>query len=86
MVEQAPGKICGPLERGPHTRAGFLAGLVTLWGTHAGAVCEDMSWEGLTLDLFMEHCLPWEGSAPEQRKSVWSPSHEEESQNHRITE
>ena len=29
----------GPVERGAHTEAGLLAGLVTPWGTHAGAVC-----------------------------------------------
>ncbi|GAB0186311.1 hypothetical protein GRJ2_001096400 [Grus japonensis] len=38
-LEQAPGRTCGPMERGAHTRAGLLAGLVTPWGTHAGAVC-----------------------------------------------
>jgi len=31
--------LAGPVERGAHTRAGFLAGLVTLWGIHAGAAC-----------------------------------------------
>ena len=29
----------GPVERGAHAEAGLLAGLVTPWGTHAGAVC-----------------------------------------------
>ncbi|GAB0182867.1 hypothetical protein GRJ2_000752000 [Grus japonensis] len=28
-----------PMERGAHARADLLAGLVTPWGTHAGAVC-----------------------------------------------
>ena len=32
-LEQAPGRTCGPVERGAHTRAGLLAGLVTPWGT-----------------------------------------------------
>jgi len=39
MLEQAPGRTCGPVERGTHTGAGLLAGLVTPWGTHAGAAC-----------------------------------------------
>ena len=38
-LEQDPGRSCGPVERGAHAGAGFLAGLVTPWGTHAGAVC-----------------------------------------------
>ncbi|GAB0187950.1 epimerase family protein SDR39U1 [Grus japonensis] len=38
-LEQAPGRTCGPVERGAHARAGLLAGLVTPWGTHAGTVC-----------------------------------------------
>jgi len=31
--------LAGPVERGAHTGAGLLAGLVTPWGTHAGADC-----------------------------------------------
>jgi len=58
VLEQAPGRTCGPVERGAHAGAGLLAGLVTLWGptleqpvpeglhpvggTHAGAVCEEL--------------------------------------------
>jgi len=38
-LEQAPARTCGPMERGAHTGAGLLAGLVTPWGTHAGAAC-----------------------------------------------
>ena len=38
-LEQAPGRTCGPAERRAHAGAGLLAGLVTPWGTHAGAVC-----------------------------------------------
>jgi len=37
--EQVPGRTCGLMERGAQARAGLLAGLVTLWGTHAGAAC-----------------------------------------------
>jgi len=29
MLEQAPRRICGPMERGAHTGAGYLAGLLT---------------------------------------------------------
>jgi len=36
MLEQAHARTCGPVERGAHTRAGLLAGLVTPRGTHAG--------------------------------------------------
>ena len=39
MLEQAPGRTCGPIERGAHGGAGLLAGLVTPWGTHTGAAC-----------------------------------------------
>ena len=37
-----------PLERGAHAGAGLLAGLVTLWGTHAGAVHEELQPVGRT--------------------------------------
>ena len=39
MLEQAPARTCGPVERAAHTGAGFLAGLVSSQGTHTGAVC-----------------------------------------------
>jgi len=39
VLEQAPGRTCGPRERGPQARAGLLAGLVTSRGIHAGAAC-----------------------------------------------
>jgi len=38
VLEKAPARTCGPVERGAHARARLLAGLVTPWGTHAGAV------------------------------------------------
>ncbi|GAB0187278.1 hypothetical protein GRJ2_001193100 [Grus japonensis] len=63
-LEQAPGRTCDPMERGAHTGAGLLAGLVTLWGptleqsvpeglhlmeeTHAGAVHEELQPVGRT--------------------------------------
>lgn len=34
----APGRTCDPVERGPHSRVGLLAGLVMLCVTHNGAV------------------------------------------------
>jgi len=39
VLEQTPGRTCGPVERAGHAGAGLLAGLVTLWGFHAGAAC-----------------------------------------------
>ena len=38
-LEQAPARICGPVESGAHAQAGLLTGLVTHWGTYIGAVC-----------------------------------------------
>jgi len=38
MLKQAPGRSCGPKERGAHAGAGLLAGLVSPWGTRTGAV------------------------------------------------
>jgi len=35
--EQGPARTCRSMERGTHAKAGLLAGLVTLWGTHAEA-------------------------------------------------
>jgi len=48
VLEQAPGRTYGPMGRGAHTGAGLLAGLVTLWGTHPGAVCERLFSMGRT--------------------------------------
>lgn len=39
MVERAPGRTCGPIDRGAQAGAGFLAGLTTPRGTNAEAVC-----------------------------------------------
>jgi len=39
MLEQAPGRACGPVERGAHTWAGLLVVLVNPLGIHTGAVC-----------------------------------------------
>jgi len=46
MLEQAPGRACGPVERGTHSREGLLSGLVTPWDTHGGAAC---SWRSAPL-------------------------------------
>jgi len=64
VLEQAPARTCGPVQRGAHTGAGFLAGLVTPWGptleqpvpeglhpmgrTHTGAVHEELQPVGRT--------------------------------------
>lgn len=42
MLEQAPGRTCGPLERRAHIGAGFLAEFVSLQRTHAGVVLEGL--------------------------------------------
>jgi len=63
-VEQAPGRTCGPVERGAHAGAGLLAGLICRRGptleqsvpeglhpmarNHAGAVCEELQSMGST--------------------------------------
>jgi len=39
VLEQAPSRTCGPMERGAYAGAGLLAGPVTPWGTYTGAVC-----------------------------------------------
>jgi len=39
VLEQAPAMTYATMERGAHAGAGLLAGLVTPWGTHAGAAC-----------------------------------------------
>jgi len=61
VLEQAPGRTCGPVQRGAHAGAGLVAGLVTPWGTHAGAVHEELQpMGGTTLENFVEDCLLWE--------------------------
>ncbi|GAB0188839.1 hypothetical protein GRJ2_001349200 [Grus japonensis] len=64
MLEQVPGRTCGPVERGAHARAGF-----------AGRTCdpvgdptlEQFAPEGLhpveetMLEQFVKDCSPWEG-------------------------
>lgn len=75
-------------EGGSLAGAGLLAGLMTPWQTHAGAVCSQRSapcgrdtrwrgaWEGLTLE-FVQDCLLWEGphtGEEDQGKSVRSPA------------
>jgi len=48
MLEQASGRTCDSMERGAHAGPGLLAGLVTLRGTHTGAVCEELQPMGRT--------------------------------------
>ena len=68
MLEQAPARTCGPVERGVHTGAGLQAGLVTSWGhTLEQPVPEGLhQWEGPMLGQFMQSCSPWEGLALEK--------------------
>lgn len=40
MLEQAPGRICGPVEKAALGGACFLLGPVIPWRTHVGAVPE----------------------------------------------
>lgn len=53
MLEHTPVRICGPVEKGTHTGAGLLAGLVS-WG---GGVLEQAVPEGLP---------PMEGTCTEE--------------------
>ncbi|GAB0192340.1 L-threonine dehydratase catabolic TdcB-like [Grus japonensis] len=68
-LEQAPGRTCGPVERGAHARAGLLAGLVDPVGD---PMLEQFAPEGLhpmeetTLEQFMKDCSPWERLTLEQ--------------------
>jgi len=56
-MEQAPGRTCGPMERGAHTGAGFLAGGPTQWSSQFLKDCS--LWEGPTLVKFVRGCLLW---------------------------
>jgi len=80
-LEQASGRSCGPMERGAHPGAGLLAGLVTLWGAHAGAACswrtaphgKDPRWSSSWRTVSCGRDLTLE-----QGRSVRSPPPEEE--------
>lgn len=77
VLEQAPGRSCGSMERGACAGASLLAGLVTPQGptvnqpdpeglhsmekTHAGADHKELR-QGLTLEKLVEDCLLWEAS------------------------
>jgi len=39
MMQQAPARTCGSMERGAYAGEGLLEGLVIPWGTHAAAAC-----------------------------------------------
>jgi len=64
-LEQASARTCKPMERGAHTGAGLLAGLVT---PCCSSLClKDFSpWERLMLEQFVKNCSPWEGPTLEQ--------------------
>lgn len=62
LLEQAPGRTRGLMERGAHPGEGFLAGLVTLEGTHTEAVCEELHPMEVThIRGIFQVCLPWKG-------------------------
>lgn len=55
---QAPGWTCGPMEGGVHTEEGFLAGLLTMQGTHcwSSTILKDcMLWKIPILEQFMKN-------------------------------
>ena len=71
-LELAPGRSCGPVERGAHTGAGLLAGLVTPWGTHARAVHEELHPAGRTHAGAVRGGLSPVGGTPRwSRGRVW---------------
>lgn len=47
-LEQPPGRTYGFVERGTYSGESLLAELVTPWGTHTGAVHEDLQLMGRT--------------------------------------
>jgi len=60
--EPMPEQVCwqglSP-HRGPRLEQPVPQGLLPVEGTHAGAVCEELQpWKGLTLEKFVENCLP----------------------------
>jgi len=63
VLEQAPARTCGPMERGTDTGGGLLAGLVI---------------PPMLEQQFLKDCAPWEGPTLGQGKSVRSPLPEEE--------
>jgi len=54
MLEQAPARTCGPVERGAHAGAGLLARACDSVG--------DPRWSS----LFLKSCSPWQGPTLEQ--------------------
>lgn len=88
MLECVPGRSCGPMERGVHSRAGLLAdhvptleqpvpkGLHPMEETQAWAINKELQPVGRT-QKFMENSCAGDPTV-EQGKSVRSPSHEDE--------
>ena len=81
MLELAPGRTCGPVERGAHDRAGLLAGLVTPWGTPCWSslllkVCT--LWKGPVQELLVKNCSLGEGLTLEKSMEdclLWEGPH-----------
>lgn len=62
LLKQVPGRTFKLMERGIHTGAGLLAGVVTQQRTHNAAVyCCYTLWKGCTLEEFMKNCSLCEG-------------------------
>jgi len=62
-LEQAPARTCGPMERGAHAGAGFLAGLCNPLGDPrwSSLFLKDCTlWKGPMLGKFVKSCGPWE--------------------------
>lgn len=75
MLEHTPVRICGPVEKGTHTGAGLLAGLVS-WGVILEqAVPEGLiPWKRHVLRRFVKNCGLWKGLTLEglmDDYSVW---------------
>ncbi|KAJ7404996.1 hypothetical protein WISP_142411 [Willisornis vidua] len=62
VLELGPVRTCRPMEKGAHTGAGLMAGLVTPRGTHTGALflTDCAPRKGPTLEQFVKNCSPWE--------------------------
>ena len=62
-LEQAPGRTCGPMERGAHAGASFAGRTCDpagdpRWSSLCLKGCTP--WEEPTLENFMKNCTPWE--------------------------
>jgi len=87
VLEQAPARTCGPMERGAHIGTDLLAGLVTPWGTHAGAVSEELQPMGRThIGEFHGRLSPVDATPCWSRGRAWGvlPLRRKEQQRQRV--